>query len=90
MYVYIIKDLNNKLYTGISKNPDQRLFDHKTKRGALLTKCFIKPHIVFTEKCNSYSAASKRERQIKKWRRNKKERLIIKYQLGIPTKLTEI
>jgi len=87
MFVYMLKDSTNKIYVGISKNPSQRLSEHASKRGAVLTKKFINPEIVFLEEHNSYEDAAKREIQIKKWRREKKELLIRKYQKGLETKI---
>jgi predicted GIY-YIG superfamily endonuclease len=42
---------------------------------------------VFLEPYDSFPAARKREMQIKKWKRDKKEVLISKFSLGLPTKM---
>ncbi|MCX6720076.1 MAG: GIY-YIG nuclease family protein [Candidatus Staskawiczbacteria bacterium] len=84
-YVYMVKDNKNRLYVGVSLNPDQRLKDHNHKHGAEFTAkgSF---QIVFKEEYDTLSEARKREIQIKKWRRDKKENLINLYSRGLPTK----
>ncbi|TSD05592.1 MAG: hypothetical protein Greene07147_297 [Parcubacteria group bacterium Greene0714_7] len=93
-FVYIIRNSANKIYTGVTKNPQQRLHYHNEKRGAQFTKR-TPTHseqsrgtykIVFLEKYLTLADARKREIQIKKWKREKKETLIAKYQEGLPTK----
>ncbi len=94
-YVYMIKNRKDKLYTGITENSAKRLYYHNTKQGALFTKTIRsinseqenKFKIVFYEEYQTLAEARKREIQIKKWRREKKETLIKKFALGLPTKL---
>ncbi len=57
------------------------------KRGALYTKRDSKFEIVFLEQYPTLSDARKREIQIKKWRREKKDLLIKKYSKGLETKM---
>lgn len=85
-FVYMAKNSNNELYIGVSDNPSQRIRNHNEKRGAGFTKIggF---KIVFIEKYPNLKEARKREIQIKKWRREKKEILIKRYQNNLPTKL---
>ena len=86
-FVYMIKNAHNDLYVGISKDPQRRLKYHNERRGALFTKKDSRFNIVFLEEHQTLAATRKREIQIKKWRRNKKEVLIERYQKGLPTKL---
>lgn len=86
-FVYMIKNSANKLYIGITENPDDRVRYHNSKMGAKFTKYIPNFYIVFLEKHPSMTAARKREIQIKKWRREKKEKLIERYKEGLPTKL---
>ena len=90
----MIRNSADKLYIGITENPQARLQYHNEKRGAQFTKQ-ISIHstqgrgnfeIVFLEQYATLAEARKREIQIKKWRREKKEMLIECYQKGIPTK----
>jgi len=82
----MIKNANSKLYIGISKNPEERIQYHNTKQGALFTKTKDEFAIVFSEKYETLVEARKREVQIKKWRREKKEMLIKRYQTGLQTR----
>jgi len=86
-FVYMIQNSSNKLYVGISENPNERVAYHNQKRGAKFTKYIPTFILVFTEKHESLAEARKREIQIKKWRRDKKEVLIDKYKNGLETNL---
>ncbi len=86
MFVYMIKNSINKLYVGISENPKERLDYHNQKRGSQFTKYSPDFKIVFLEEYKDLASTRKREIQIKKWRRDKKELLIDKYRLGLETK----
>jgi putative endonuclease len=86
-FVYMVRNSYNDLYIGITDNPEQRLKYHNENRGALFTKRDSKFEIVFLEEYSALADARKREIQIKKWRRDKKEALIDRFQKDLPTKL---
>lgn len=86
-FVYMLKNSYDDLYIGIANNPAQRLKYHNEKRGAMFTKIDSKFEIVFLEEHPTLAEARKREIQIKKWRRDKKEMLIERYAKNLPTKL---
>ena len=88
-WVYMIINKGKKLYVGVTKNPNSRVYYHNRKRGAQFTQNNPSFEIVFLEKYSNLVEARKREVQIKKWRRNKKELLIQKYKLGFETKIKE-
>lgn len=85
-FLYMLKNSYDDLYVGITDNPEQRLKYHNENRGALFTKRDSKFAIVFTEEHATLAEARKREIQIKKWRREKKEMLIERYQHGLSTR----
>lgn len=85
-FVYMIRNSYGDLYIGITDDPKQRLGYHNEKRGALFTKRDSKFKIVFLEQHETLVEARKREIQIKKWRRDKKEVLIDRYKKGLKTK----
>ncbi len=85
-YVYMVKNAGDKLYVGISENLSKRVYTHNTKQGALFTKTG-NFQIVFYEEYLTLTEARKREIQIKKWRREKKENLIERFNQGLSTKL---
>ncbi len=82
----MIQNNFKELYVGVSENPNQRLKEHNTDRGSMFTKRG-NFKIVFKEEHLSLSEARQREIQIKKWRRDKKELLIKRYQQGLSTKV---
>ena len=85
-FVYMIRNDHGDLYVGVTENPEQRLTYHNQKRGALFTKRNSLFSIVFLEEHISLASARKREIQIKKWRREKKDILIERYKNGLTTK----
>ena len=86
-YIYVIKNQYGKLYIGITTDIKSRLYYHNTKQGAQFTKSKSKFFIIFYEQYNTLAEARKREIQIKKWRRDKKEALIERFNKGLPTKM---
>lgn len=85
-YVYMIQNSYADIYVGVTQNPSQRLNHHNSKRGAQFTKRDSKFEIVFLEQWPTLTEARKREIQIKKWRREKKEMLVERYRQGHGTK----
>ncbi|MDO8569333.1 MAG: GIY-YIG nuclease family protein [bacterium] len=85
-WVYMIRNKGNKLYVGVTENPSKRLTHHNRKRGAQFTQNNPSFEIVFLEKYENLALARKREVQVKKWRRDKKDELITKYSQGLETK----
>ena len=86
-YVYMVKNDFEKLYTGVTTDLGDRLNYHNTKRGSRFTKGKAKFRIVFSEDYKTLAEARRREIQIKKWRREKKEILIDRFSKNLPTKL---
>lgn len=86
-FVYMICNSYYDLYIGITDDPKQRLKYHNERRGAQYTKRDSKFKIVFLEQYETLAEARKREIQIKKWRRDKKEMLIERYGKGLQTKI---
>ena len=82
----MIKNDKDELYVGVSENLQYRLREHNTKRGSVFTKSGDFK-IVFQEKYSSLAEARRREIQIKKWMRNKKEVLIDRQKRGLTTKI---
>ncbi|MDO8548081.1 MAG: GIY-YIG nuclease family protein [bacterium] len=85
-FVYMIKNSAGLLYVGITEDPQARVNYHNQKRGAGFTKQIPTYKIVFLEQYPTLADARKREIQIKKWRREKKEFLIDCYQKSLETK----
>jgi len=76
-YVYILVNWNNKvMYIGMTNNLERRLNEHKTKRNNGFTKRYNINKLVYYEHTTNVLAAIAREKEIKKWRREKKNRLV--------------
>ena len=75
-YVYILRTLDNTLYIGITETLDQRINTHNSGKGAEWIKAHPNAHLVYFEPHATLGSARKREIQIKKWSRAKKEALI--------------
>lgn len=77
-YFYIVRCSDNSLYCGQTSNLQKRIRVHNTssKRGAKYTKIRRPVELVYFEEYPELSMAMKREWQVKKWTRAKKEVLI--------------
>jgi putative endonuclease len=75
-YVYILICHNGSYYTGSTNNVDKRFKDHLEGRGARYTKSHKPEKIAYQETFSTKSEALRREAEIKKWPRKKKESLI--------------
>lgn len=76
-YVYMLtNEYNNVLYIGVTNNLSRRLYEHQNGLVEGFTKRYRVHKLVWTESCNDVKAAIAREKQLKKWSREKKEALI--------------
>ena len=75
-YVYLLTNWNNKvMYIGITNNLERRIYEHKNKLIQGFTKKYNLNKLVYYEETNDVNAAIAREKEIKKWRREKKNNL---------------
>jgi putative endonuclease len=75
-YVYIMASVSGTLYTGVTNNLERRVQEHKSGRGSQFTAKYRIIKLVHYETLGDIRQAIEREKQIKKWRREKKVRLI--------------
>jgi putative endonuclease len=75
-WVYIVRCSDNSLYVGFTEDLDSREKTHNEGRGGRYTAERRPVQIVYAESHDSSEAARARERQLKRWTRNKKEALI--------------
>jgi putative endonuclease len=76
-YIYILSNKNNNVvYVGMTNNLERRIIEHKRKLINGFTKKYNLTKLVYYEYTNDVNAAIKREKVIKKWRREKKNLLI--------------
>ena len=75
--IYIVQCSDDTLYTGITTDVKRRVNEHNhSEKGAKYTKLRRPVHLVYTEKAENRSEASKREYAIKKLSRTQKLELI--------------
>lgn len=78
-YVYILASKKNgTLYVGFTENLVRRVWEHKNKFIEGFTKKYNVDKLVYFEITESREGALQREKQIKKWNRAWKIKLIIK------------
>lgn len=75
-FVYILKCKDGSLYTGITTDLPRRLEEHRSGKGAKYTRGKKAGKVVYSERKNNRSTASKREAEIKNWTRAEKLALI--------------
>ena len=75
-FVYIVRCADGTLYTGYARNPQQREGVHNDGRGARYTAGRRPVRLVYFEACGSAGEALRREYQLKRWSRARKESLI--------------
>jgi putative endonuclease len=76
-YVYLLTNWNNKvMYLGVTNNLERRLYEHKNKLVKGFTEEYNVNKLVYFEQTQDVTAAIAREKEIKKWRREKKNQLV--------------
>ena len=76
-YVYILTNWNHDvMYIGVTNNLVRRLYEHQNKLVDGFTKKYNVDKLVYYEITTDIRAAIERERQLKKWRHEKKNNLV--------------
>jgi len=75
-YVYIIECIDGFYYSGMTWKPDLRWIQHLSGLGSGFTSRHKPKEVVYLEEYDNLEEARRREKQIKGWTRNKKEKLI--------------
>jgi putative endonuclease len=76
-YVYILASkIGGTLYIGVTNNLVRRVFEHREKLAEGFTKKYAVSRLVYYEVHSDVEAAIIREKQMKKWNRAWKVRLI--------------
>lgn len=77
-YVYLLTNWNNKvMYVGMTNNLERRIYEHKNKLINGFTKKYNINKLVYYEETSDVNSALSREKEIKKWRREKKDTLVL-------------
>jgi putative endonuclease len=76
-YVYILTNWNDSvMYVGMTNDLQRRMYEHKNKLVPGFTRTYNVSKLVYFECTHDVHAAIAREKQLKKWRREKKNALI--------------
>ena len=76
-YIYILSSENNStIYVGVTNNLIRRVYEHKNNMVEGFTKKYNVHKLVYFEKTSDVNSAIAREKQIKSWKRLKKNLLI--------------
>ena len=75
--MYILKCADDSYYTGSTWNLERRLAQHQRGEGARHTAKRLPVELVYCEEYDRVEDAFKREKQIQRWSRKKKEALIV-------------
>ncbi len=77
-YVYLLTNWNNQvMYVGVTNDLERRIYEHRNKLVDGFTKKYNVEKLVYFETASDVLAAIERGKQIKKWRREKKNQLVI-------------
>ncbi|MCR4276983.1 MAG: GIY-YIG nuclease family protein [Candidatus Roizmanbacteria bacterium] len=77
-FVYIMSSFSSVLYIGVTNNLQRRVYEHKNELVEGFSKKYKCKKLVYFEEYKDINQAIEREKQLKKWRREKKEVLIKK------------
>ncbi len=82
-FVYLLTNWNNKvMYVGMTNNLVRRVYEHKSEAVKGFTEKYKAHKLVYFEETSDVHAAIAREKEIKRWRREKKNALVFQ---GNPT-----
>lgn len=77
-YAYIMASESGTLYVGVTNRIVRRVYEHKHNLIEGFTSKYSCHKLVLFEEYNDIKDALNREKQLKNWRRDKKEFLILK------------
>jgi putative endonuclease len=76
-FVYLLTNWNDKvMYVGMTNDLARRVHEHRTKAAPGFTAKYNVHKLVYFEDTSDVHAALAREKEIKKWRREKKNALV--------------
>jgi predicted GIY-YIG superfamily endonuclease len=75
-FIYILRCGDGSLYTGIAKDLDRRLAQHRAGRASRYTRSHLPVALAWMREVRSWSLALREERRIKRMRKAEKEALL--------------
>lgn len=67
---------NRVIYAGVTNDLNRRIYEHKNKLIEGFSKKYNLTKLVYFEETSDINAAIAREKEIKKWRREKKDKIV--------------
>src|SRR6476619_7407040 len=76
-YVYILTNVKrNVMYVGVTNNLENRVAEHRDGKGGAFTRKYRVGTLVYAEEYRYIEDAIAREKELKGWRRSKKDTLV--------------
>jgi putative endonuclease len=76
-YVYILTNVSrNVMYVGVTNNLENRVAEHRAGTGSVFTRRYKLHVLVYAEDYQYIEDAIAREKEVKAWRRSKKNALV--------------
>ncbi|MFP4046023.1 MAG: GIY-YIG nuclease family protein [Candidatus Aenigmatarchaeota archaeon] len=75
-YLYLLRLSDDSLYTGITKDLERRLEEHRNGDGSKYVRSRLPCELVYKEEHEDKSSALKKEAEIKSWSKERKEWLV--------------
>ena len=76
-YIYILTNHSKTvLYVGFTNNIIRRIIEHKNDLDCKFTRKYKLGYLVYFEQCENAYSMMEREKEIKRWRREKKDNLV--------------
>jgi putative endonuclease len=76
-WVYILTSASgNAMYIGVTNNLEKRLWEHRTGSGSEFARKYRVTRLVYAEEYDNPTDAIAREKQLKGWRRERKNELV--------------
>jgi len=88
-FVYILRCKDDTLYTGWTNDLENRIMAHNSGTGAKYTRGRGPCTLVYFETFETKSEALRREREIKKLKREEKEKMVGKFKKSIDNQTLE-
>ena len=75
-FLYILRCSDERLYIGSTIDLSRRMQEHQSGEGANFTKQRLPVELIYLEEFDRIDEAFKREKQIQRWSRGKKDALV--------------
>ena len=77
-FVYILASRNRVLYIGVTSDLNRRVSEHRAGLGGWFSRTYRTHLLVYFEPTSDPRTAIAREKQLKRWTRQRKEELIVR------------